>query len=331
VHTLRERNRFKLIGVRAEEQRASFGEDVAQGLSRTPKRLSYRFLYDAEGSRLFEAICALPEYYPTRVETGILRGHVDALGTSFGSALWFVELGSGSDRKARILIEGLLRRGKDVCYAPIDISRHALEKNCEALLETYPGLRIHAVAADYLEGLRHLKSESDGPMLVAWLGSSIGNLERDDAVAFVAQVRRWMNPTDRFLVGIDLRKDAAILERAYRDSQGVTERFIKNVLTRINRELGGHFDLESMEYEAPYDGEAGRVDMLLTSKRRQDVPIDGLSLVVHLDRGESIHAESSYKYSREEIAALGRQAGMKLEAQWMDVSGWFSVNLFAPT
>ncbi len=212
---------------------------------------------------------------------------------------------------------------------PIDISPTILEESSRALLREYPRLEIAAVAAKYEEGLLRLQAEMDRPKLILWLGSNVGNLDRQEAADFLRAVREAMAPRDRLLIGIDMRKERAVLERAYDDSRGVTARFNLNLLARINRELGGRFDLTAFRHRAVYNEPAGRVEIYLDSLRDQRVWIEGLDLEVPFAAGESIHTENSYKYSPGEIGDMAGAAELQLERQWFDEARWFSVNLFA--
>jgi dimethylhistidine N-methyltransferase len=239
-----------------------------------------------------------------------------------------VELGSGNAAKTRILIEAFLRRRGFLRYVPIDICRVMLEDSSLQLLRDYSRLEILALAAEYHEGLRHLQTEVGGSKLILWLGSNIGNFERTDAVDFLRRVRHTMTASDGLLVGIDLRKDPATLERAYDDAQGVTGEFNLNLLVRINRELGGRFDPDAFEHRAVYNDKLGRIEMYLVSRWPQRVKIDNLGLEVPFAAGEAIHTENSYKYSEKEIADLSAASGLRLERQCFDRLRQFSENLF---
>lgn len=322
--------RFLLMGGELSDQLAAFARDVSAGLSASPKRLDCRYFYDADGSRLFEAICRLPEYYLTRAEQEILLTRTTEILATCPPNLTLVELGSGSASKTRVLIEALLQRQGRLRYVPVDISRSALEQSSRALLHDYDTLQIVAIAAEYQDGLQQLSSVIEGPRLILWLGSNVGNFERAAASEFLRQIRRWMMPSDRLLVGIDLRKSRAVLEAAYDDAQGVTAQFNLNLLARINRELGGHFDLQGFRHRATYDEQAGCVQMYLESVREQTVLIDRLGLTVCFSAGEAIHTENSYKYSFAEIERLAEAAGLRLEGQWLDTQQQFSENMFAP-
>jgi dimethylhistidine N-methyltransferase len=319
-----------LISANLGARLAAFAHDVEQGLTADPKRLSCCYFYDPEGSRLFEEICDLPEYYLTRAEREIFEARATEVAGRFPAGVRLIELGSGSAAKTRLLIEAFLARQPRLLYFPIDICRMVLEDSSRDLLTDYPALEIVAIEAEYQDALRHLASEEGLPRLILWLGSNVGNLDRDQAAAFLRQVRQTMSPEDRLLVGIDLRKPREILEPAYDDARGVTADFNLNLLTRINRELGGQFDVRAFRHRAIYNDEAGRVEMYLISQRDQQVRIDRLGRPVALAAGEAIHTENSYKYSPAEIAALAAGAGLYSECQWLDQQARFSVNLFAP-
>jgi L-histidine N-alpha-methyltransferase len=307
--------------------RAEFAREVETGLTASPKRLPCRFFYDEQGSRLFEEICGLPEYYLTRTERQILCERADEIAGLFTQEIALVELGSGSAVKTRILIEAFLRRHSSLRYLPIDISPSILEDSSRALLRRYPRLEIVAVAAEYAEGLTRLQTETGRPKLILWLGSNVGNLDREEAAGFLRRVRETMTDHDRLLMGVDLRKDRAPLERAYDDSRGVTARFNLNLLARINQELGGRFELDQFRHRAVFNEPIGRVEMYLDSLRAQRVRIEAIDLEVALAAGEPIHTENAYKYSLAEILLLTQSAGLELERQWLDAENLFSVNL----
>jgi dimethylhistidine N-methyltransferase len=291
----RKTQRYVLIA--SDERRLdSFAEAVQAGLAATPKHIPCRFLYDEEGSKLFEEICSLREYYLTRAEREILEARRDEIADLFPEPILLAELGSGSSNKTRLLIEAFLHRHGGLRYVPIDISRSMLEASALEILETYDSVEIRAIAGEYQEGLRHLRSQTGRTKLIAWLGSTLGNLDRADALRFLDDVGRTLAAPDRFLLGIDLRKDREVLQRAYDDEQGVTARFSLNLLGRVNRELGGCFDLDGFQHHAAYDEEEGRIVIHLESRRHQRVAIDALDLEVEFAEGEGIHIENSYKY-----------------------------------
>lgn len=324
------RERFTLIDLPAEARRARFTRAISAGLTATPKSLPCCYFYDGVGSQLFEAICALPEYYLTRAETEILQAHAQEIAGLFPEVPDLLELGSGNADKTRLLIEAFISRSDRLRYVPLDICRTVLEESSLDLLRAYPTLEVLAIAGEYQDGLEHLRKVAARAKLVLWLGSNVGNLDRAEAASFLGRVRSTLAPGDRLLVGIDLRKDRAMLEAAYDDAQGVTAEFNRNLLARINRELGGHFDLRTFRHRAIYNEELGRVEMYLVSTCAQRVGIDQLNLDVCFAVGEAIHTENSYKYSRAEIDALASAAGLGTQRRWLDAAGRFSLNLFAP-
>lgn len=324
-------DRFRLVCTEQQMAQRGFAEDVAWGLTQEPKQLDCRYLYDETGSQLFEAICALPEYYLTRAEREILRQHADDIADLFPQGVVLVELGSGNSVKTRLLIEAFLAEQPRLTYVPIDISREMLESSARALLDDHARLEVTGIAAEYQAGLRHLPPENGLPKLVLFLGSNLGNFDRLEAVRFLRRIRETLSEEDRLLVGIDLHKDRETLERAYDDEQGVTARFNLNLLQRINRELGGHFDAESFRHRAQYNSSDGRVELRLISRKAQVVPIDALDLEVPFASGEVIETESSYKYTIPEIQQLAAAAGLQTSRRWLDGNEAFSLNLFAPS
>jgi L-histidine N-alpha-methyltransferase len=324
--------RLRLLAPAVAEADTDFAHDVAIGLTARPRHLHCRYFYDEQGSLLFEQICALPEYYLTEAE--ILGRHAAELAALVPPHGTLVELGSGSSVKTRLLIEALLRQHGRLHYAAIDISRTMLESSAHTLLTDYPTLEVTAVAAEYRAGLALLLQGGEvvtaGPRLILWLGSNVGNFHRDEAAAFLAGLRAGMRAGDRLLLGVDLRKDRAVLEPAYDDAQGVTARFNLNLLARINRELDGDFVLDDFEHRAVYDEVLGRVEIHLVSRRAQRVTVRGLGLEIEFAAGEAIHTENSYKYSLPEIAALAEAAGLYVERQWFDGARRFSENLLTP-
>jgi len=308
----------------------SFAEEVETGLGSRPKTLPCRFLYDEQGSELFEQICELPEYYLTRAEHQVLRDHGDAIVAAIDGPITLAELGSGSSTKTRVLIEALLRRQPRLRYVPVDISRSILEETAEALLEDYGALEVHAIAGEYQDGLRHVRSETRLPKLIAWLGSNVGNFDRDAAGRFLRGIRDVLSPDDRVLVGVDLRKQREVLERAYDDRGGVTARFNLNLLARINRELDGHFDLERFAHRAEWREGEGRVKLGLESLAAQQVQIEAIDRVIDFEAGELIHTEDSFKYSFAEIDELAEAAGLARTHRWLDANEAYSLNLFRP-
>jgi len=306
----------------------SFAADVRQGLLANPKHIPCVYFYDKKGSQLFEEICRQPEYYLTRAELVILQTHSTAIAREFMQKAVLIELGSGSSLKTRYLIEAFLARHGSVHYIPIDVSRTILESSTTELNSSYAGLTVEPLVARYEEGLAQVEATHQEPKLVLWLGGSIGNLSREEAAAFLENIADGLARQDHLLIGIDLLKDRAILESAYNDAAGVTAQFNLNILARINRELGGNFNLDNYSHYAVFNSAAGRIEMYLRSNVQQTIHISALDLEIVLAESELIHTENSYKYKLEEIELLGHGIGRQLKQQWLDSKGRFSLNLF---
>lgn len=321
--------RLRLVKVPGPAGDAAFADAVRAGLGARPRSLPCRFFYDERGSRLFEEICRLPEYYPTRTEEGILLGAAPEIASSLGGEATLVELGSGSSRKTRLLIEALLARQGRLHYAPLDISEAFLVESARGLLARYPGLKVTAVAGEYRDALRHIP-RAEGPRLVLFLGSNVGNLEEAEAVDLLSRLAVSLSAEDRLLVGFDRVKDPAVLERAYDDAAGVTEAFNKNLLLRVNRELGGRFDLDAWAHEAPWVAGRSRVEMRLVSREAQRVPVGALASVFEFERGEAIHTESCHKYTVPGFLGICAAAGLAPVRLWSDPAEWFGLALLSP-
>jgi dimethylhistidine N-methyltransferase len=299
-------------------------EEVLDGLGRTPKELPPKLFYDERGAALFERITRLPEYYPTRTESRIMHDHGGSIAEMIGLEAMVIEYGSGSSEKTRILLDRLVG---PVAYAAIDISREHLLESAWKLAREYPGIEVMPVCADYDQHVDIPPPQVPANKRVVYFpGSTIGNFHPDDAVAFLTRLKGHAGPGGALLIGVDLKKDRAVLDAAYNDSAGVTAAFNLNLLLRLNREVGADFDIEKFEHRAFYNEEAGRIEMHLVSTIDQQVTIDG----GHADfaAGESIWTESSYKYSVEEFAALAGNAGFELERVWIDDGNLFSVHYY---
>lgn len=302
-------------------------EDVRTGLTAQRKRFLPKYFYDQLGSQLFEAICLLPEYYPTRAENEILERYADQIVATVDGQITLVEMGSGSASKTRLLIEALLRRQESLLFMPVDISATALESSSRILLQSYPRLKIEAYAADYFAGLTELGKRPRARTLALFLGSNISNFDEDDALHFLRALRSVLHKGDALLLGADLKKDPAILEAAYNDALGVTAAFNLNVLARINRELGGNFDLRAFQHHAFYNEGRGRVEIYIKSLNSQKVRIEKLNLEVEFGAGELIHTENSYKYDLSDISQLATMTGFACTRSWLDSQERFSSNL----
>lgn len=302
-------------------------EDVRNGLTGQPKRFLPKYFYDELGSQLFEAICLVPEYYLTRAENEILERYADEIVSSVDGQKTLVEMGSGSASKTRLIIEALLRKQPELLFMPVDISASALESSSRILLQSYPRLRIEAYAADYFAGLAELGKEERGRTLALFLGSNISNFDSEEALKFLLAMRAVLREGDALLLGADLKKDPAILEAAYNDALGVTAAFNLNVLARINRELGGNFDLRKFKHHAFYNEDAGRIEIYIQSLIDQRVRISKLDLEVDFAAGELIHTENSHKYDQAGIDRIASTTGFQHTSTWLDSRERFSSNL----
>ncbi len=296
-----------------------FLEDVIAGLSLPQKSLAPKYFYDAAGSRLFERICRLPEYYLTRAELALTRAHLAAIARFAGRGCELVEYGSGASHKSRLLIRAL----RPKAYLPVDISASALEQAAARLAREFPWLRIVPVRADFSRPLE-IPAGARGRRVAYFPGSTIGNLTPEEAHAFLARSR---GQAGRMLVGTDLKKDANVLHAAYNDARGVTAAFNLNLLARINRELGGDFDLKRFSHYAFYNAALGRIEMHLVSLGKQTVRLGRHSF--GFQRGESIHTENSYKYAAEEFRALAARAGFRAKKAWTDREARFALHALA--
>ena len=306
---------------------AGLADDVRKGLSAQPKRFLPKYFYDELGSQLFEAICLLPEYYLTRAENEILQRYSDEIVAAVDGQKTLVEMGSGSASKTRLVIEALLRVQPELLFMPVDISATALESSSRILLQSYPQLRIEAYAADYFAGLAELGKKPRARTLALFLGSNISNFDLEEALRFLRAMRTVLQKGDALLLGADLKKDPAVLEAAYNDALGVTSAFNLNVLARINRELGGTFDLRAFRHRAFYNEPMGRIEIYIESLANQQVRIEKLDLTVDFAEGELIHTENSYKYDKAGIEKLAGDTGFKLSRTWLDSQERFSSNL----
>jgi dimethylhistidine N-methyltransferase len=298
----------------------SFARDISEGLRLTPKELACKYFYDAEGSALFDAICALPEYYQTRTEVALLRRHAAEIAGLIGSDAEIVEFGAGALRKVRILLDALKDpRG----YTPIDISGAYLRDVVQRLAADYPGLALRPLVGDFTLPLQVPAMAGAARRAGFFPGSTIGNFSPDAAMALLRRMREMLNGGG-LLIGVDLVKDPAVLHAAYNDAAGVTAAFNKNLLARANRELGAGFDLDAFAHYAPYNPVAQRVEMYLVSLKRQSVKLaDG---VVEFAAGEAIHTENSHKYSIESFREIAARAGFSPRAVWCDENRLFSIH-----
>lgn len=306
-----------------EPTRDDFRAAVLQGLSLPQKALPCRFLYDERGSQLFDRICELPEYYPTRTEMKILRQHAGEMARLIGPGAQLIELGSGSSTKVRILLDAL---ASPSAYVAVDISAAHLRAAAYAIQRDYPDLSVEAICADYSQAF-DLPSVQGGRRVGFYPGSTIGNLTPTEAQAFLALWAKRLSAGAAMLVGVDLRKSADILEPAYNDSRGVSAEFSLNMLTRANRELGMDFDMSQFRHEAHYLADEGRIAIHWRSLKDQSVHLG--DRVFFFAEGERVHVEDSWKYSLDGFGALARAGGFEPVAHWVDEDSLFSVHLLS--
>jgi dimethylhistidine N-methyltransferase len=293
---------------------------VIAGLSLPQKALPPKYFYDAKGSRLFEAICRLKEYYPTRSELALTRAHIGAIARFAGKGSTLIEYGSGESLKSRLLIEAL----RPAAYIPVDISAHALRRASARLRRLFPWLDIRAVHGDFSQPLKIPVAQARGRRVVYFPGSTIGNLTPAEAHAFLRMTRGQVGPRGAMLIGVDLKKDARRLHAAYNDAKGVTAAFNLNLLARINRELGADFRLPRFRHYAFYNAAPGRIEMHLSSLVAQNVNVGDHRFA--FEAGETIHTENSYKYSIGGFRALAKSAGFRGEKVWLDRRGLFALH-----
>jgi dimethylhistidine N-methyltransferase len=298
--------------------------EALEGLRATPKRLHPKFFYDQRGSELFERITETPEYYPTRTEIALLEERAGEIVKGFGPNPLLIEFGSGSSRKVRILLDAL--SDAPARYLALDISRAQLVASVEALAEDYPNLEVRAVCADYTQpvALPHDALAGGGRRVAFFPGSTIGNFSPAEAEAFLSAKAKMVGPGGAMLLGVDLKKDPALLNAAYNDAAGLTAEFNRNLLTRLNRELGADFNLACFRHRAFYNGREGRIEMHLASQRDQCVHVAGETIAFRA--GETIHTENSYKFSIGELRALARRSGFRAVQAWTDGRERFSLH-----
>ena len=306
---------------------ATFAEDVRSGLGVRPLSLSPKYFYDDLGSALFEAITRLPEYYLTRVERDLLATYGREIAGALPGPLELVELGSGSALKTRVLIDAVLERQPSLTYHPIDISADAVTESSLALVGAYDSLRVIAYASDYFPLLREKRLVTHARVLALFLGSNIGNFEPDEARELLRLLAAARHPGDGLLIGYDLKKDPSILELAYDDPTGVTAAFNKNLLARINRELGGDFDLSAFRFAARWNEACGAVQSFLVAERAQRVRIPASGLTIDFAAGDEIHTESSYKFTREDVVAIAESCGYAERKTYTDAAGRYALTL----
>jgi L-histidine N-alpha-methyltransferase len=302
-------------------------DDVLDGLTKPFKEIAPKHFYDSRGSELFERICELPEYYPTRTETAILRERALEIVATAGAPGELVELGSGSTLKARMLLDAI---GTPERYVPVDVSERMVREAADELVDDYPGLEVHGVVGDFERHLGEVPPPDDGGRLVALLGGTIGNFPPGSRRRLLRDIRGLLDSGDSFLLGTDLVKDPAIIEAAYNDAAGVTAEFNRNVLHVINRELGGDFDPDAFEHVAFFDRRREWVEMRLRARRACTAFVADLNLQVEFAAGEELRTEISAKFTPQRLERDFAAAGLGLEQLWTDPDGLFALSLAQP-
>lgn len=300
--------------------------DTIAGLSTSPKTLPSKYFYDAVGSKLFEDITRLPEYYLTRVELGLMQARMGDIAQAIGAGVHVVEYGSGSGRKTHLLLDGL---DDVVAYTPIEISRSALLAATARLADAHPGIEMLPVCADFTQPVELPEPAREAHRtLLFFPGSTLGNFAHDDAVRLLSAMRETMGARGLALIGVDLDKDPAIIEAAYNDSAGTTRAFTLNLLARLNREIGSDFDLDAFEHRAVYEQSRRRVETFLVSNGAQTVRVGERAF--DFAAGEAMQVEYSCKYTDDDVAALAARAGLRVVDGWNDARDWFGLRLLAP-
>jgi L-histidine Nalpha-methyltransferase len=301
-------------------------QDVIKGLKQKQKSLPARYFYDSRGSQLFEDICQLAEYYPTRTEASILQQYAKEI-VERTQSLELVELGSGSSTKTRYLLDAYQGLNLPLCYIPVDVSDSILKASAHNLLADYPQLKIQGQVATYCQALQHLKNNSLGTRIIIFLGSSVGNFDVVECDRFIKQVTSALNPGDYFLLGIDLQKPVNILEAAYNDAQGVTAAFNLNMLQHLNHRFAGNFNLDLFAHQAIYNQTKHQIEMYLISQRQQTVTLSGLDLTINLEPGEKILTEISRKFNLEQMEQYLGERNLNLVKTYTDPQQWFGLLL----
>ncbi len=299
---------------------SSSRDEIISGLQANPKRLSPKFFYDQRGSQLFDQICELPEYYLTRTEIGLLERYGLEISEAVGRDSILLELGSGSSTKIRLLLEAI----RPKVYVPIDISKEHLKESADSISQSYPWLEVHALCADYSQPWELPFDVKDQSITVFFPGSSIGNFEPEKAIELLQSVGDKVGSGVGLLIGVDTKKDENVLNAAYNDDAGITAKFNKNLLKRINLEHEGGFDLQHFDHHAFYNQELGRIEMHLVSSRDQLVRVNGAT--INFKHGETLHTESSYKYHVGEFIELADRAGLDPVRVWQDEAKLFSIH-----
>ena len=320
--------RLRYYEPNGERAYKTFADEISNSLRSNQKSINPKFFYNEKGSHLFEKICTLPEYYLTNAEISILNQLDDKISPHLDGDFRLVELGSGSSTKTRILIQILERLQTYVEYIPIDISR-ILKTSSRILQSDFKRLNITGIIDEYESGLKFLKYYDTKKNLIIFLGSSFGNFDLEDGSKFLSKINSAMKKDDLFLIGLDLVKDKKILECAYNDSEGITAQFNLNILSRINSELGGNFDLQKFRHHAVYNEDQNKIEMYLRSIDRQTINIPQADLTLNLEKDELIHTENSQKFTISNIKQMSEKAGFEIKDMWYDEKQYFAMILLS--
>ncbi|AFY61331.1 L-histidine N(alpha)-methyltransferase [Synechococcus sp. PCC 6312] len=307
-------------------QQGRDGEDVIWGLSQPLKTVLPQYFYDGRGSQLFEQICQLPEYYPTRTELGILQRFATDI-VEITGACELVELGSGSSLKTRILLDTAQAWGLPLHYLPIDVSGSILKESALALLTDYPNLAVTGIISTYEQGLSHLPPRKLPERMISFLGSTLGNLTPEECEQFFQWIQTSLKPAEYFLLGVDLVKPPGILAAAYNDEQGITAQFNLNLLSHLNWRFDGNFNLNAFQHRAIYNSQAQQIEMYLVSLESQQITLNALDFTCEFQPGELLHTEISRKFNLEQIQAQLRHHQLETVQAWTDEQDWFAVIL----
>lgn len=316
--------RLRVEVVRSESAYATLADDIREGLTRASKFIPTKYLYDDRGSKLFDAICDLPEYYPTRTEFALLEDVADEI-VARTQPTEVIEFGSGTSRKTRVLLTALQRARMAVRYVPMDVNEWMVRRTAAALLREYANLRVHGIVGDYSRDLDRIPAGRN--RLVLFLGSTVGNLTPPATAEFLQSVRAHLDEGDHLLLGVDLVKPTHVLEAAYNDSAGVTADFSRNILAVLNRELSADFDLELFEHIAYFNAKESQIDIFLEARDTHAVSIGKLDLTVHFTRGERVRTEISRKFTRDSVSDALTATGYNLDRWYTPENGYFGLAL----
>lgn len=309
----------------------SFKSEIEEGLSNFPKYLSSKYIYDKKGDRLFQDIMAMPEYYLTGCEYEIISNHATTIAELFRdrkNGLDLIELGAGDGKKTKVLLKYMVENKFNFIYKPIDISENAIELLAENLAQEIPALTVDAEVGEYFEVLEKLKGFNKRKKVIMFLGSNIGNLRHSQAITFLSKLKDALLPEDLIFMGFDQKKNPQTILDAYNDKTGITEAFNKNILTRINRELGGNFDVDNFFHWETYNPETGTAKSFLVAKEEMNVTIDQLPLKIHFNQWESIHVEISQKYDDKTVEWLAGESGLEVVTSFTDSNGYYKNYVF---